>query len=344
MCKYFPLLLLVFIGIQLKAQSADTLNQETSPKGGINALALEYLKINFSKEQRAKLNDIALEFIYQIDPFGKPTLEAVHGVDDPGIIDSLQNRTQRLQNFNPKIVNGAPQAAIYIMRLQFPGNKMTDSRWGRSQSYLYREAKLTDFEYIHESGERLDALFGGLVNQFIGNPAKHLKLGGGMKVEVSYTAKNQLIYGLGMSFYGNKLKKEYPLSVNREQLSAPPTLFIGGIFGKWFHRFNLQLELNYAIQNVTAKKEEDDPDWVQLKGWSPGIIFNYPIKFGKDKPYYYYGSPSIFNNHVNLHLGLRPLLLSLKEASGGMIELGISYRMAFHFVDEYKIKADFLNR
>ncbi len=29
---------------------------------------------------------------------------------------------------------------------------------------------------------------------------------------------------------------------------------------------------------------DTDPDWVQLSGWSPGIVFNYPIRLGKSNP------------------------------------------------------------
>jgi len=39
-----------------QAQIIDTLNQEASPKGGINQLAIKYYGIEFTKEQRASLN------------------------------------------------------------------------------------------------------------------------------------------------------------------------------------------------------------------------------------------------------------------------------------------------
>ncbi len=66
-----------------------------------------------------------------------------------------------------------------------------------------------------------------------------------------------------MSFYGNKLKKENPLPVNREQFPAPPTMLLGVTFGKWYHNMNVQLEVNMAVQNITEKQGEDDPQWVQ---------------------------------------------------------------------------------
>ena len=84
-----------------------------------------------------------------------------------------------------------------------------------------------------------------------------------------------------------------------------------------------------GVQNITENRGYNtgavDPDWVQLKGWSAGIIVNYPIKFGKDKVLYAYGSPTILNHNVNLHFGLRSILLSIDQAKGGMVELGLSY-------------------
>ena len=165
-----------------------------------------------------------------------------------------------------------------------------------------------------------------------------------MKIDFGYAGKNDVIYGLNMSFYGNKLKKEYPINSTREQLTAPPTLLARLIIGKWFDRFNVQGELNIGVQNITEKLGDNDTGWVQLKGWSPGIVLNYPIKLGKSKPLYYYGAPTLLENNLNIHLGIRYLKLSIKEATGLMAELGVSYRMAIKGINEYKFKDDFLNK
>ncbi|MCB0531531.1 MAG: hypothetical protein KDD14_04975 [Saprospiraceae bacterium] len=331
---------LLFATLSLHAQ--DT--QPVSPKGGVNALALEYYRIDFSKAQRERLTDVEIEFIYSVDTAGNPSLEKINGPSEPDILDSLRSRTEYLPRFNPAIQNGVPVASIYLLKLVFPSYKLTQFQNGLAQTQLYREAKIEDFEYIHKTGQRLDLLWGGMVNHFVGNPARHLGLGGGMKIDITYTIKNRFLFGMGMNFYGNHLKKAYPLTTTRPQFKAPPTLFIGGVIGKWFGKFNVQLEVTYAVQNITEKQGDNDPEWVQLRGWSPGIILNYPLKFGRDKTYYYYGVPSIFNNYLNLHVGLRPVFLSIDEATGGMLELGVGYRFAVHRVGEYKFKAGFLQR
>lgn len=337
--KYILFVVMILISfISIHAQ--DTLNQPASPKGGVNQLAIHYYGIEFTKLQREQLKDKEIEFIFTIDVSGKSMLAEVNGITDPDIIDSLIRRTEYVEHFNPQIRNGIAEEAIYFMQLRFPSYRMTAFQYGM----VFSEAKLEDFEFIEKSGVRFDMLFGGLANQFIGTPSEYLSTGGGMKVDISVTDKRQLIYGFNMSFYGNRLKKDYPINSLRVQNSGPPTLLVGLIFGKWFDKFSLQGELNFAIQNVTPRIDENDRDWVQLRGWSPGLIINYPIKLGRESPLYYYGSPALISHRLNVHFGLRYVCLSLREASGIMTELGLSYRMGMEGIKSYKLKDEFLNR
>jgi len=343
--KYaITIILLLICFLTTDAQVVDSLNQNVSPKYGIQQLALKYYGIDFSKEQRKEIENVEIEFIFLIDEYGNPTLSKINGVTNQVILDSLQNKSEEVEKFNPQIRNGIPEPSIYFMKLTFPTYEINQRTYGLLLAKAYSEAKLEDFEYINESGQRLDMTIGGVANQFIGKPSQYLGFGGGMKIDLSYAGKNNLIYGLNMSFYGNKLKEQYPLNSTREQLKAPPTLFFGLIFGKWFNKFNIQGEINLAVQNITDKIGENDPDWIQLNGWSPGIIINYPIKLGKIKPIYYYGAPSLFENNLNLHFGLRYVKFSLKEATGLMAELGVSYRMTIKGVNDYKLKDEYLNK
>ena len=319
------------------AQDTDVLNQEASPKNGINDLAVKFYGIDFTREQRKELKDKEIEFIFQIDELGKVTLSEVNGTHHVNIIDSLKTRTNKLNNFNPKIVNGIPKPSIYFMQLVFPNYKLTKQRIGIIQSLTYSEADLEDFEYIQKTGEKIDMVFGGMMNNFYETPSEYLGLGGGMKMEVSYTDKKQFIYGLGMSVYGNNKKKKYPIITSNELFSTPTTVLLGIVFGKWMKKINFQAEINYAVQNI-SKDVSENLKVIQLTGWSPGFVVNYPIRIGKEKTTYYYGEPSLFGSHLNFHFGLRYLSLSLSEASGIMTEIGISYRMSIHKVNKYKVR------
>ena len=343
--KYIiPILLLLICLLRSNAQVVDSLNQNVSPKNGLNQLAIKYYEIDFTKEQRKEIENVEIEFIYSIDEYGNPVLAEINGVKSQEIIDSLIQKTKEVEKFKPQIRNGKPEPSIYFMKLTFPTYKFTQNTYGILQGSAYNEAKLEDFEYLIKSGQRFDMTIGGLANQFIGKPSQHLGFGGGMKIDLGYAGKNNLIYGLNMSFYGNKLKKEYPINSTREQFKAPPTLLVGLIFGKWYDKFNIQGEINIGIQNITEKIGENDPDWVQLNGWSPGLIVNYPIKFGKSNQMYNYGAPSLLENNLNIHLGMRYIKLSLKEATGLMAELGFSYRMSLKGIKEYKLKDEFLTK
>jgi hypothetical protein len=330
--------------LRINAQVLDSLNQHASPKYGVNQLAIKYFGIEFTKEQRKEIENVEIEFIYSIDKYGNPTLAEINGVTNQEIVDSLINKTKEVERFNPQVRNGVAEPAIYFMKLTFPTYKLYQRKYGMLQGSAYNEAKLEDFEYLNTSGQRFDMTIGGLVNQFIGNPSRYLGFGGGMKIDLGYAGKNNIIYGLNMSFYGNKLKKEYPINSTREQFEAPPTLLVGLILGKWFDKFNIQGEINVGVQNLTKKLGENDPDWVQLNGWSPGLVVNYPVKLGKTNPMYYYGAPTLLENNLNLHFGLRYLKFSLKEATGLMVEFGVSYRMAIKGVNKYKLKDEFLSK
>lgn len=337
-------LTLLLISLNVGAQTVDSLNQDVSPKGGLNALAVKYFGIDFTKDQRKLLVNKEIELIFLVDELGAPVLSEVNGIDDMGILDSLYAKTLEIENFNPQIRNGEPEPSIFFIQFIFPRYKMTKSNFGLLQGMAYNEAKLDDFEYLEPSPASFDLLIGGLVNQYFGEASDFLKFGGGMKCDLTVADRKGYIYGINMSFYGNQLKQDYPLQSERIQLSTPPSLLLGIIFGKKYGRVNIQAELNFAQQNVTARMEEDDEDWIRFEGWSPGLLFHYPIRLGKASPMYYYGEPSLFVNNADIHFGLRYIDLSLPQASGLMIEVGLSYRMVVRSVEKYKLKDEFLKR
>lgn len=334
----------LIISSNLKAQVNDTLNQDVSPMNGINQLAIKYYGIDFTKEQRKEIENVEIEFIYLIDEFGNPTLSEINGITNKEILDSLQNKTNEIGTFKPQKRNGVAVQSIYFMKLTFPKYKFSRKSISLLQGIAYNEAKLEDFEYINKSGSRIDLTAGVIMNQFFGKPSDYLSFGSGMKFELSFTDKKSLIYGLNMNFYGNKLKKDYPITSIREQNSSIPTLLVGMIFGKWFKVYNVQAEINLGVQNITEKLGGNDLEWVQLKGWSTGMVANLPVNLRKPRPMYYYGSPILFENNLNLNFGLRYVNFSLKEASGFMTELGVSYKFVGKRIKEYKLKEEYRHK
>ncbi|WP_266205346.1 hypothetical protein [Pontibacter kalidii] len=315
------------------------------PIEGIGKVALPFYKINFSKEQKELLQEKEIELIFLISADGTPVLEDVNGIDDAAILDSLRHAATQVSMFYPRTVDGVKESSLYFLQFQLPKYETKEASMQRQGIFRtkYKEPVYEDFEYIHKSGQRLDVLMGATANAFLGKPGAYLHPGGGMKVDLMYTGKKGIGGGMVMSFYGNELKQDYPISSSREQNSAPPTLLLGLAANKAFAakertEFMAQVELAYAVQNVTPKLEHGDEDWVQLEGFSPGIVLSYLVQLGKDKPGINYGTPSITNHYLNIHAAVRPVFFNLKEATGFMVEVGVSYRLSSHFVDEYRLK------
>jgi len=88
MKKFFNLFLFLLIGTCLQSQSKDSLNQEVSPIGGLNNLAVQFYGIDFTKDQRKILKEVEVEFIFQVDQEGNPSLSDINGISDKFIIDS----------------------------------------------------------------------------------------------------------------------------------------------------------------------------------------------------------------------------------------------------------------
>lgn len=327
-----------FFGSRIYAQERETLNYGPEPQGGINGLALQYFKINFTKKQRLVLGMNEIELIYSITENGKAILEKVNNVNDPIIIDSLVQATERLSLFQPQVVDGKPVSAIYFVTLRFPtyGGDQWDSR------VMVSRPSLNDYQSI-ELGKSLDMLIGGMVNTFAGNAQDYLKTGGGMKVDLIFMGEKKFGAGMVMSVYGNQSKRDYPINSTRPQVDAPATLFIG-LAGQWVmdkreeRQINFQFEATYIQQNLNIRIDPNDNNWDRFSGFSPGILVHYMIKLGHNHLTSYYWSPVVVSHWLNFHVGIRPLIYNSALPNGVMLEAGISYRMKTGFVKSYVLK------
>lgn len=306
-------------------------------------MALPFYKIDFSLEQRALLKGQQVELLFAIDTAGTAVLEDIKGISESAIRDSLYKASAGVPLFYPRQVNGAKEPSLYFLQFELPEYRQVRSLQPQLYPMQFVRHRYEDYEYIHKSGQRLDILIGGAGNAFLGKPADHLSPGGGLKMDIMYTGAKGYGAGLVMSMYGNSLRKPYPIYAHREHNNAPPTFMLGIGLNKLLQQkkrseLQAQLELNYAGQNIIPKEDEHDNNYVQLSGFSPGLVLHYLIKLGKDKTSFYYTQPSVLNHYLNLHGALRPLFLDLKEASGVMLEVGVSYRLTNHLVDEYRLK------
>ncbi|MGB4972683.1 MAG: hypothetical protein WBO32_08485 [Cyclobacteriaceae bacterium] len=332
--------LLLIIGIlpcHLLAQVGD---REPEPEGGIAQLALQYFKINFSKEQRSHLEANELELIFMVDEVGNALLEKVNGTEDQAIIDSLYNKTLTVAKFIPQQVDGKDVPSVYFMILRFPQYKSIRFN-NYSNAWRFGRPTLEDLE-DYTLGGRWDMLIGGVMNQFTGRPSDYLKTGGGMKFDFIFTGRKNFGMGLIMSVYGNSSKMDYPINTLRPQDPAPSTMIIGlatyqRLTEKERSEVSLQFELGYATQNIVTREYGSDY-WLQLRGYSPGVTLNYLIQLGKKSLSQYYYEPIILSHHLNIHMSMRYIVLDLREATGPMVEIGLAYRMRMNFFKDLKFK------
>ncbi|HMG91641.1 MAG TPA: hypothetical protein VK589_16400 [Chryseolinea sp.] len=313
----------------------DSLNSVPGPKEGINKLALQFLKINFTAAQRELLEDVTLEFIFYVDSIGKATLEDVNGINDKAIFDSLYYTTEQLPAFNPMQVNGRTEGSIYSMILEYPTYTGPTSR-------QYGPPNLEDFEEM-VTGGRTDCLIGAVFNGPVGNMNEYLGLGGGMKVDLLFTGKRGYGGGIFMNAYFNDLEKDYPINTNRTQNGSQPILLLGLALNKLIplnerRELMAQFEAGYAIQNISSRTNSNDPDYIQLQGFSPGFTLHYAMKIGHDRLSGYYLQPAIVNNYVNFHLGIHPIFFDLDSGSGMLWDIGVSYRLSYKVIRSYKLR------
>jgi len=268
------------------------------------------------------------------------SLESVNGVRNHAIIDSLYSRDPFLPGFKPEIQNGIPKQSLYFVQFVFPTYSHQSSELFQLQPMFYKPVRLEDFESIEMSNQRLDILIGGMANAFMGSAADYLAPGGGMKIEMTLTAENLMFYGVNMNFFGNRRTEDYDLNSPLPQFSHPATLFIGATAGRWFGVYNLQLDVNYAIQNITERLDDDDSGWVQFRGFSPGLVLHRIIQLGQDRfrTNSLHASPFFAAHFVDLSLGMRYLKMSHNNASGFMVEFGLSYRLATKMIESYRLK------
>jgi hypothetical protein len=202
--------------------------------------------------------------------------------------------------------------------------------------------KLEDLEEIATEG-RMDCLIGAVFNGPAGKMNEYLGLGGGMKVDLLFTGKRGYGGGIFMNAYFNDLEKDYPINTTRTQNGSQPILLIGLAINKVIpinerRELIAQFEAGYAVQNISSRTNNNDPDYIQLQGFSPGLSIHYAIKIGNERLSGYYYNPALVSNYVNFHFGIHPIFFDMQSASGMLWEIGAAYRLSYKKISSYKLR------
>lgn len=217
--------------------------------------------------------------------------------------------------------------SLYTPNMEFFPEDFPDLAFMVNIETRPKSSFLSDSIVSGTSNKRFDTVLGGLVNQFLGNPRKYQSLGMGFRMDVNYSGENKIFYGLNLALLFNDLKEDIPLGLQGNQTSTF-LLLIGPSIGKRYSKYNIQLDFNYALFTIGEEIENGESNIVQLNGWSPGIVFNYPLRLGKAIPHQFYEKTFPMQNYLNLCFGVRYLKYSLNEVSGPMVQLGIGWRIS----------------
>lgn len=325
-------------------QKPDSLNRVAEPKGGMAALALVYYKIDFTREETEYLRANEAELIFMVNENGKATLEEVKDIAMHSVVDSMMRMNDRLPEFYPEAVNGKPQNALFFMRLRWPQYEALEPAFPPSYNrYHYMGRRLDEFEFIDYTGSRFDILFGAVGNTIGGNVINYIYSGGGVKFDMLLYSEKGWGGGMVMTFHGNRMRKEYPLTTLLPQNKSRVTGFIGLAVAKLLNdrpagQFSIQFEACYSMQSIESMDPNLKNKPVQAMGFSPGLVINYAKNLGRGRMTAYYYIPTAMRSYLNFHIALRPMILNIPEASGLMYEAGISYRMAMRHARNFKLK------
>lgn len=257
-------------------------------------LALVYLKINFTKEQRQALSGLELEYIFRVDSTGHGVLEDVNGLHDLVLLDSMK-KAGPLPNILLPPERRKEQYSLYFLKLQYPVYSQRSLIWG-SPGFRYRRLTLNDFAHLQLSGQRMDLNVGAVTSGFAGKPARHLGWGGGVYLGVSYTGAKGLGGGVQIGFYTNRLKAPFPIASPREQEKSPLTLLsffsLHQRFARQESRYWLaHLDFGAGVQNIITRENNNDKDYVQFSGFTPGLMLSHHRQLGPLRPSHQYFGP-----------------------------------------------------
>lgn len=330
--RHLILLALVCMSYQCNAQQYDT---PAYIEGGTNQLVLDYYDVEFTPYQLNQLSQRELAFIYNVSKEGAATLENVKGIDNESIINKF--KAVKVPTFVPAKKDNQPVSSIYILNIYYPSYTQN----GKPSDYTaFNMLEYEDFEYI-KTKNRFSMTVGGIVNHYFGNASKYMNTGGGFKMGYDYTfTPSNLTLDLGINAYFNGRKENFPITLEKPEDKVRQTFIVGLGAGRKFGDLKILGRIDYVHSGIVTNKENSDYHY-SIIGWSPGISMSYDFKIGgyKTRPNYII-APTVERSNVTIHAGLRRLNMKLKEASGMMAEIGISYNVGSAIVKDYRVRGE----
>ena len=342
--RFSILFFIFFLSLQNLAAVTDSLQQDAEPYGGIEQLAKSFFSIDFPIEIREKLDNQRIELIFYIDELGVPELEGLIGTDHPVIIDSFIRKTNEIPLFEAAIKNDQYVESYYVLILTYPSVEfmLQQIYWQRVREFCGSEYK--DFKSIEYQDAGMDLVVGVLGTTAIGSLNEYAGVGGGFNWILTGNLRNNWTGGIELMASFKSTKKDFPISSSNPPKNYYGLVNAGVVGGKWLDlprkptSILVQMHVSLAVLDVIEKQGRNDPEWEEVKGLGLGLSIHFPILIGSPQPTCNKLFQGIDSNQLNLHSGLRYLIMDYKEANGFIFEFGISYRYSRKRIKNWELK------
>lgn len=186
---------------------------------------------------------------------------------------------------------------------------------------------------------------GASYGNFIGNVSEFTKHGGSFDLYYM-DGKGKHVYGFNMNILMSDKKKEFSIPPGFRHYDAPATVIFGLVYGQILgnqHKSHFQavVGLNYAW--LLHRKQ--DQDIGGYHGIVPQVEFSrsFQIKKAEYSDYQYTSQytpmrydPSVSNIFIDVFVGYKQLLLNSDEGKGGLITIGVRYKMNKYSISNNK--------
>ncbi len=188
-------------------------------------------------------------------------------------------------------------------------------------------------------------------NGFNGNVSNFTNQGVAFDMNITEGNKKSM-YGFNLNIIVSNKLKEFTIPNDYEHYKNPATLIFGFLYAKTFgesRKSHFQMNVGLSYGWLFYRKKGKNGPIGGYDGFVPQCEISYSINIGEPKYVLYdYGdnytppkyNPHIRNPFIDFFLGYKQLLLNNIEGEGGILSIGVRYKVDNYYLDKKKNKKD----
>ncbi len=205
----------------------------------------------------------------------------------------------------------------------------------------------TDSIAIDSFSKYFQINFGLSYGNLIGDVSEFTNQGGSIDMHFANGKKNH-VYGFNMNILLSNKVKEFSIPIGYEHYDNPATVFFGFFYGQTFgnvHKSHFQTSVGLNYSWLLHRKQDNDIGGYH--GLAPQIELSRSIRIGKTiySEYQYTSQyspmkydPSLSESFIDIFVGYKQLLLNNKEGKGGLITIGVRYKLNKYSLNKNMVK------